>query len=153
MIDVVNTPGSGNPSRVIRTTPREHWEGHWRNGRKYPLYSVVENNGSFFMSLTGNMKEEPYVIYDDATNTFTAPEGWVIKQMSADSRISSIGGAGGGDVLRYTEQTLTPEQQAQVRANIGLLELEYDPLTESLIFPQNSASVSYDEDTQSIVFN
>ena len=92
MIDVVNTPDGGNPVRVISTTPRERWEGHWQRGRRYPLYSVVENNGSKFMSLTGNMKEEPYVLYDSATQTFSANEGWVIKEMSADSRLTAIGG-------------------------------------------------------------
>ena len=92
MIDVVNTPEGGNPVRVISTTPRERWEGHWQRGRRYPLYSVVENNGSKFMSLTGNMKEEPYVLYDSGTQTFSANDGWVIKEMSADSRLTAIGG-------------------------------------------------------------
>ena len=92
MIEVVNTPDGGNPVRVISTTPRERWEGHWQRGRKYPLYAVVENNGSKFMSLTGNMKEEPYVLYNADTETFSANDGWVIKEMSADSRLTALGG-------------------------------------------------------------
>ena len=153
MIDVVNTQESEVPVRVISTTPRERWEGHWVRGRKYPLYAVVENNGSKFMSLTGKTKEEPYVIYNDETKMFSAPEGWVIKEMSADSRISSIGGAGGGDTIRYSEQTLTPAQQAQARANLGILDLEYDPVTESIIFPPLATSVYYSPETESIVFS
>lgn len=153
MIEVVNTPERDNPVRVISTTPRERWEGHWRRGRLYPLYAVVENNGSKFMSLTGKTKEEPYVIYNDETKMFSAPEGWVIKEMSADSRISSIGGAGGGDTIRYSEQTLTPEQQAQARANLGILDLEYDPYTESIIFPPLATSATYNSATESIVFS
>lgn len=96
MIEVVNKQDEHIPVRVITTFPRERWEGHWKRGRKYPLYSVVENNGTKFMSLTGKAKDEPYVYYDEETDTFAANCGWVIKEMSADSRISALGGAGGG---------------------------------------------------------
>ena len=91
MIDVVNTQESDVPVRVISTTPRERWEGHWVRGRKYPLYSVVENNGSKFLSLTGKDKEEPYVLYNVETESFSANDGWVIKEMSADSRLTALG--------------------------------------------------------------
>ena len=105
------------------------------------------------MSLTGKEKEEPYVIFNDESNTFYAPEGWVIKEMSADSRISSIGGSGGTDVIRYTEQTLTPEQQAQVRANIGILDIEYDSLLEAIIFPPLATNISYDSVREAVIID
>lgn len=60
------------------------------------------------------------------------------------------------DFVRCTEQSLTTEQQAQARANIGItdaLALEYDPLTESLIFPEAASTVSYNSTTESIVFS
>ena len=207
--------------RYIKTSPKEHFEGRWKPGRLYPLYSVVVSNGSLFISQNGKMKEEPYVIYDVANREFKAPEGWKIKLMSADSRISAIGGnseggvtpedverliagkqdvildldeirssassayqkPGGGipkgdlatpvrnslgkadtavqpsdvlDVVRFSEQSLTMAQKAQARANIGIadaLELEYDPVTESLIFPEAADTVSYESVTESIVFS
>lgn len=82
--------------RTIKTTPREHYDGKWKPGRLYPLYSVVEDNGTFFVSQSGKMKEEPYVMYLEDTKEFVANEGWKIKFMSADSRISAVGGNGGG---------------------------------------------------------
>lgn len=207
--------------RYIKTSPREHFEGRWKPGRLYPLYSVVVSNGTLFISQNGKMKEEPYVIYDVANQEFKAPEGWKIKLMSADSRISALGGGteggvspedvermisgkqdiivdldeirrdassaykkpGGGipksdlatpvrnslgkadtalqpndvlDVVRFSAQSLTTAQKAQARANIGIadaLELEYDPVTESLIFPEEADTVSYNSTTESIVFN
>jgi len=102
MIDVVNTPEGSTPVRVIRTTPRERWEGHWERGRKYPLYSVVENNGSIFISVTGKMKDEPYVVYDDETGMFCANDGWIIKDMSADSRLTAIGNKGVAGLAEVT---------------------------------------------------
>lgn len=102
MIDVVNTPEGSTPVRVIRTTPRERWEGHYERGRKYPLYSVVENNGSIFISVTGKMKEEPYVVYDDETGMFCANDGWIIKEMSADSRLTAIGNKGVAGLAEVT---------------------------------------------------
>lgn len=60
------------------------------------------------------------------------------------------------DVVRCTPQVLSASQQAQARANIGLtdaLALEYDSVTESLIFPEASSSVAYNSATESIVFS
>lgn len=81
--------------RRISTTPKKTWQGHWKKGRLYPLYSVVENNGTFFLSKTGKAKDEPFVRYDEASDSFLANEGWDILQSSADSRISALGGGGG----------------------------------------------------------
>ena len=92
--------------RYIKTFPREHFEGRWKPVRLYPLYSVVVNNGTLFISQNGKMKEEPYVIYDMGKQEFTAPEGWKIKLMSADRRISALGGSSAGGV--------TPEDVAQM---------------------------------------
>ena len=78
--------------RVLTSSPREKWLGHWRPGRKYPLYSVVENNGSIFVSRTGEKKDEPYVIYRKETDTFVANDGWELREASADSRLTALGG-------------------------------------------------------------
>ena len=94
-----NKNGEGEEAGVVRvftSAPKEKFVGKWESGRLYPLYNVVENNGSKFMSLTGKIKEEPYVIYDKVANTFYANDGWVLKEMSADSRISAFGGSGSG---------------------------------------------------------
>lgn len=80
--------------RSINTKPKKNWKGQWKKDRLYPLYSVVRNNGTVFMSLTGKMKDEPYVIYDPENETFSANEGWEIVEMSADSRQTAIGGTG-----------------------------------------------------------
>lgn len=79
-----------NVIRTITTYPKEKFVGHWKSGRLYPLYNVVENNGSMFLSLNGKMKEEPFVAYNGETNTFSANEGWSIKEMSADSRLTAM---------------------------------------------------------------
>ncbi len=210
--------------RYIKTSPKEHFEGRWKPGRLYPLYSVVVNNGTLFISQNAKMKEEPYVMYDATNREFLAPEGWKIKFMSADSRISALGGGSEGglipediermiagkqdiitdldairsgaaaaarayqkpnygipkadlalsvrtsldkadtalqvedvaDVVRCSPQALSASQQAQARANIGILDalaLEYDPVTESLIFPESATTVSYNSATESIVFS
>lgn len=81
--------------RSINTKPRKDWKGHWKSGRLYPLYAVVENNGTKFMSLTGKMKDEPYVIYDSENDQYVANEGWEIVESSADSRLTANGGGGG----------------------------------------------------------
>lgn len=94
--------------RDLNFQPREKWAGHWRRGRLYPLYNVVENNGSFFVSQSGKTKAEPYVVYNETTGEFSANEGWKLKQLSADSRISAQGGGGGGGV--------TPEQVQEMIA-------------------------------------
>jgi hypothetical protein len=117
MIDVVNTQESDVPVRVISTTPRERWEGHWRRGRLYPLYAVVENNGSKFMSLTGKEKAEPYVIYDHDAEAFYANEGWVIKEMSADSRLTAIGGNVAAGLASVTASV--DGNPAQVAVTVG----------------------------------
>ena len=92
----MNEQNEENVIRIIRTYPREKYVGPWRKGLLYPLYNIVSRNGSKFLSVSGKMKEEPYVIFDKDTNTFYANEGWLIKEMSADSRISAVGGNGGG---------------------------------------------------------
>ena len=77
--------------RKIQTTPREHWCGHWKRGLLYPLYSVVENNGSVFIAMTGKAKDEPYVIYSKDLDDFMANDGWELRQLSADSMLTAFG--------------------------------------------------------------
>lgn len=89
-------------ARDLNSRPKERYVGQWQSGRLYPLYNVVVNNGTKFLSLNGKMKEEPYVIYNKDKETFSANDGWEIREMSADSRITAMGGGGGGGV--------TPEQ-------------------------------------------
>ena len=84
--------GDGVILRKIQTTPREHWEGQWKKGRLYTLYSVVQNNGSVFVANTGKAKNEPFAIYESANDKFVANEGWDLRFLSADSRISAMGG-------------------------------------------------------------
>ena len=76
---------------MIRTTakPKEHWEGRWQSGKKYSLYSVVENNGTLFVASTGKAKEEPYVVFNPATGEYSASEGWSLKKASKDSEIAA----------------------------------------------------------------
>ena len=93
--------------RQITTSPKEHFEGRGKSGRMYPLYSVVVNNGTTFVSQNGKMKEEPYVIYDAEKEEFKAPDGWKIKEMSADSRVTALGGGGGGVTLEEVEDLLS----------------------------------------------
>ena len=69
--------------------PVDHLEGKWERGKRYSLHAIVENNGSFFRSLTGKPKAEPYVTYDSASDSYSASDGWEIVYMSEDSRISS----------------------------------------------------------------
>lgn len=103
----INTGDEELVFRTISTSPKEHFEGRWKSGRLYPLYSVVVNNGTTFVSQNAKMKEEPYVIYDAVKQEFKANDGWKIKEMSADSRLTALGGgsAGGG---------VTPEDVAEM---------------------------------------
>lgn len=94
---------------MIRTTakPKEHWEGRWQPGKKYTLYSVVENNGTIFVATTGKAKDEPYVVYNPATGDYCASNGWEIKRASKDSEAS----AGSSGMLSVTDiEALTKEQ-------------------------------------------
>ena len=104
----VNTGDEELVIRSITTSPKEHFEGRWRSGRLYPLYSVVVNNGTTFVSQNAKMKDEPYVIYDATKKEFRANEGWKIKEMSADSRLTALGGGSGGGV--------TPEEVEEMIA-------------------------------------
>lgn len=83
---------------MIRTSaqPKDHFEGRWKKGKKYTLYAVVVNNGTKFRSVTPKEKDDPYVIYNSETETFSANAGWEIVEMSEDSRLSAMGGNGGG---------------------------------------------------------
>ena len=107
----------------VNKRPVDHFEGKWEKGKKYTLYAIVKNNGTLFRSLTPKEKEEPYVSYDSTNETFSANAGWEIVEMSEDSRLSAMGGNGGGgstaDAVKYTSQSLTDDQKSQARANIG----------------------------------
>ena len=83
---------------MIRTDkkPHDHFVGPWIRGRMYPLYSLVSNNRSIFRSLTHKKKPEPYVLYDNENDRFYANDGWQLVYLSEDSRISALGGNGGG---------------------------------------------------------
>ena len=78
---------------MIRTnrTPKDHNEGKWEEGKKYTLFSLVENNGTLFRATTAGKKGEPYVIYNAETGTFSANAGWEIARLSKDSEMSSGG--------------------------------------------------------------
>lgn len=102
----INTGDEELVFRTISTSPKEHFEGRWKSGRLYPLYSVVVNNGTTFVSQNAKMKEEPYVIYDAVKQEFKANDGWKIKEMSADSRLTALGGGSAGGV--------TPEDVAEM---------------------------------------
>lgn len=78
--------------RVFNQKPKEKWRGQWNKDNLYPLYSIVENNGSRFKALTAKPKEEPYVIYDPETLSFHANEGWKLLSASADSRLTGMAG-------------------------------------------------------------
>lgn len=80
----------------VNKRPVDHFEGKWEKGKKYTLYAIVKNNGTLFRSLTPKEKEEPYVSYDSTNETFSANPGWEIVEMSEDSRLSAMGGNGGG---------------------------------------------------------
>lgn len=112
---------------MIRTTaqPKDHFEGVWRRGKKYTLYSVVVNNGTLFRATTSKNKAEPFVTFRPGTEDFVANNGWEIVELSKDSSISAMGGGGGGDpevlsdAVRYSEQSLSAAQKRQARTNIG----------------------------------
>ena len=111
--------------RTIRTYPREKYVGRWKRGRLYPLYNIVSNNGSLFLSLCGKMKDEPYVIYDKDKDTFFANDGWAIKEMSADSRLTAMNSSGDGD---SPSPTPTPTPTPAPTDVIGYFDIpiEYD---------------------------
>lgn len=94
----INTGDEELVIRTISTSPKEHFEGRWKAGRLYPLFSVVVNNGTTFVSQNAKMKEEPYVLYDAVAKEFKANDGWKIKAMSADSRLTALGGGSEGGV-------------------------------------------------------
>ena len=78
--------------RVFNQKPKEKWCGPWEKGKMFPLYSIVERNGSTFKSLTAKPKDEPYVIYDPEALSFHANEGWKLLSASADSRLTGMAG-------------------------------------------------------------
>ena len=119
--------------REINTTPREHDEGQWQPGLRYTLFAVVENNGTKFVSQNGDMKDEPFVIYRPETDDFVANEGWKIKRMSADSRVSAIGGnsapgesAGFGEITASVQRSSgTPSVDVETSGDNAELNIHF----------------------------
>ena len=121
----IDTGDEKQTIRTISTKPKEHFEGRWKSGRLYPLYSVVVNNGTTFISQNAKMKEEPYVIYDANKKEFKAPDGWLIKEMSADSRVTALGGGGEGGVTPEEVEEMIKDKVDKVDGK-GLSTNDYD---------------------------
>lgn len=121
----IDTGDEKQTIRTISTKPKEHFEGRWKSGRLYPLYSVVVNNGTTFISQNAKMKEEPYVIYDAVKKEFKAPDGWLIKEMSADSRVTALGGGGEGGVTPEEVEEMIKDKVDKVDGK-GLSTNDYD---------------------------
>ncbi len=121
----IDTGDEKQTIRTISTKPKEHFEGRWKSGRLYPLYSVVVNNGTTFISQNAKMKEEPYVIYDADKKEFKAPDGWLIKEMSADSRVTALGGGGEGGVTPEEVEEMIKDKVDKVNGK-GLSTNDYD---------------------------
>lgn len=121
----IDTGDEKQTIRTISTKPKEHFEGRWKSGRLYPLYSVVVNNGTTFISQNAKMKEEPYVIYDADKKEFKAPDGWLIKEMSADSRVTALGGGGEGGVTPEEVEEMIKDKVDKVDGK-GLSTNDYD---------------------------
>lgn len=121
----IDTGDEKQTIRTISTKPKEHFEGRWKSGRLYPLYSVVVNNGTTFISQNAKMKEEPYVIYDADKKEFKAPDGWLIKEMSADSRVTALGGGGDGGVTPEEVEEMIKDKVDKVDGK-GLSTNDYD---------------------------
>ena len=121
----IDTGDEKQTIRTISTKPKEHFEGRWKSGRLYPLYSVVVNNGTTFISQNAKMKEEPYVIYDADKKEFKAPDGWLIKEMSADSRVTALGGGGEGGVTPEEVEEMIKDKVDKVGGK-GLSTNDYD---------------------------
>ena len=121
----IDTGDEKQTIRTISTKPKEHFEGKWKAGRLYPLYSVVVNNGTTFVSQNAKMKEEPYVIYDAVAKEFKAPDGWEIKEMSADSRLTALGGGSEGSVTPEEVEEMIEDKVDKVPGK-GLSTNDYD---------------------------
>lgn len=120
--------------RTIRTYPKEKYVGQWVRGRLYPLYNIVSDNGSKFVSTNGKMKDEPYVIYNKDTKEFYANDGWELRELSADSRITAmLGKTDAGDISEVVAE-IVAESISPLQDEIGNIRDELDTLKEQMRF-------------------
>lgn len=121
----------------------------WAKASQKPSYSLSE--------LTEDSSHR--LVTDAEKATWNAKQaalvsGTNIKTINGESVLGSGDiVAGDPNAVKYVSQTLTSEQKAQARDNIGIFNLEYDSELEAIVFPSTSTDVSYDFETESIVFD
>jgi hypothetical protein len=90
----------------VVASPGLNPRGKYDEKQQYARMDIVESNGSSFIALTDGKKERPRKGKPNI--------GWMVCAAGA-------GGVGGSaDAVLYTAQTLTNDQKAQARSNIGV---------------------------------
>lgn len=91
------------------------WRGKWASGTSYKLYNIVELDGNAYVSTVNDNTARPATTGTDGKITLGA--GWGLLAGNPDGTLAGI--------LLKTAQALTPEEQAQVKKNLGLDAVAY----------------------------
>lgn len=87
------------------------WAREWQSGKAYNKYNIVGRNGNAYISTIDNNTADPVASVSEA-GTITIGAGWSLFAGNKDGALN--------DILLKTAQTLTSQQQAQVKTNLGL---------------------------------
>ena len=87
------------------------WTGEWQSGKTYMKYNIVGKDGNAYISTMDNNTADPVASVSEA-GAITIGAGWSLFAGNKDGALN--------DILLKTAQALTPEEQAQVKTNLGL---------------------------------
>ena len=92
------------------------WAGEWQSGKTYYKYNIVGKDGNAYISTIDNNTADPVASVSEA-GAITIGAGWSLFAGNKDGALN--------DILLKTAQTLTSEEQGQVKKNLGLDTVAY----------------------------
>ena len=92
------------------------WAGEWQSGKTYMKYNIVGKDGNAYISTIDDNTADPVASVSEA-GAITIGAGWNLFAGNKDGALN--------DILLKTAQALTPEEQAQVKTNLGLDAVAY----------------------------
>lgn len=87
------------------------WTGEWQSGKTYMKYNIVGKDGNAYISTIDDNTADPVASVSEA-GAITIGAGWSLFAGNKDGALN--------DILLKTAQALTPDEQAQVKTNLGL---------------------------------
>lgn len=92
------------------------WAEEWQSGKTYYKYNIVGKGGNAYISTIDGNTADPVASVSEA-GAITIGAGWSLFAGNKDGALN--------DILLKTAQALTPEEQGQVKKNLGLDAVAY----------------------------